>query len=194
MSFSGCASFLEHLEPEVCLKGDCLLRAGTTSEVMYIMMTGELQVSYPPEGNKLRKITNSLGSSRVSLARGDLSEHQRSTRVPQGRVERRGSLIGWQPPYGPMLAFRYTARAYRFSQLFSVTRSALCGVLEAHTIDAAVFAKAVEHANKLLQPTGQKGDKKNSIACCADADAFRRVSSQVRLPSPAPSRAFLDLL
>ncbi len=46
-SYSGCGDFLQRLDPEVCLKGDCLLRAGTTSDYMYIMMSGELQVTRP---------------------------------------------------------------------------------------------------------------------------------------------------
>jgi len=164
-SYSGCGDFLQRLDPEVCLKGDCLLRAGTTSETMYILMSGELQVSYPPEGSQVRRITTLLGSSRLYSKQE--SEHKQSTRVPQGRVERRGSLVGWQAPFGPASTFRYTARAYRFSQLFSITRTALREVVETHPIDAVVFQKAVEHSNKLLQPS------KSMRSCTSSTDLKR---------------------
>ncbi len=147
----------------------------------------ELQVSYPPEGNQVRRITNLLGSSRL-LAKQE-AEHKQSTRVPQGRIERRGSLIGWQPPYGPMMAFRYTARAYRFSQLFSIRRAAMREVLETHMIDAHIWQKAVEHANKLLQPSkssrslhGAEQSKRSGETSVAD-DAFRRVSESTGVQS-----------
>jgi hypothetical protein len=46
-SFSGTADFLQRLNPELVLKGDCLLRAGTVSDAMYILYTGEFQVRVP---------------------------------------------------------------------------------------------------------------------------------------------------
>ena len=162
-SYSGCADFLSCLDPEVCLKGDTLLRAGTTSDVMYILMRGELQVTYPPEGARIRKITSALG---VSAAATNAGGHKQSLRIPQGRVERCGSLVGWQPPFEPMQAYRFTVRALSFTYLFSISRSNFCKLLEKHTLDAPVWCKAVEHANKLLQPSKSSKMSISSKSLC----------------------------
>lgn len=91
-----------------------------------------------------------------------------------------------------MLAFKYTARAYRFTQLFSIRRAAMREVLEAHTVDAPIWLKAVEHANKMLTPSkgassksarSDRSEPSKRAGETAD-DQFRRVSESA---SPAPT-------
>ena len=57
----GCTAFLQRLNPEVCLKGDFLIRAGCTSDLFYILMAGEMRVSFPSEGNRQRTVASILG-------------------------------------------------------------------------------------------------------------------------------------
>ena len=190
-TYSGCAAFLEALQPEVCLKGDCILRAGVISEVFYILINGELQVSFPPDGNKTRKITQLFGSS---LAAGQIDgNHKQSTRIPQGRIERCGSLIGWQPPFGAILPLRYTMRAFRFTQLLSISRVQIADVLRKHIDDARIFQKAVEHADKTLMPTrrgvpggGAGGGKKDARGSLTLNDAR---TAQLRMAGTVKSAA-----
>lgn len=180
-TYSGCAAFLEQLRPEVCLKGDCILRAGVISELFYILISGELQVSFPPDGAKNRKITQLFGSR---LAAGQVDDgHKQSSRIPQGRIERCGSLIGWQPPFGAIYPLRYTMRAFRFTQLLSITRVDIASVLRKHTVDAAIFQKAVEHADKTLMPTRRGGGTRppSSDSRCSLTINDARSASQLRM-------------
>lgn len=103
-SYTGCADFLEKLQPEVCLKGDTLLRAGTISELFYILISGELQIVFPPDGAQVRKILSICGNAAAAASAAGAKQ---SSRVPQGRVERCGALVGWSAPYSAILPSRY---------------------------------------------------------------------------------------
>ena len=41
---SGGTRHVQALEPEVCIKGDAVITAGTCSHLMYIFLRGEMQV------------------------------------------------------------------------------------------------------------------------------------------------------
>jgi CRP-like cAMP-binding protein len=161
-SYSGVADFLAKLNPEVCLKADTLLRAGTMSDYMYILHMGELQVSFPEDGSRV-KASAALGVDVDLLS----TESSASKRIPHGRIERRGSLIGWRAPFGQEHTVQYTVRAYRYSQLHSITVDALRSVLLKHSCDAGCFLKAVEHANRLLSPVTRRSQ------CAAPHEAGR---------------------
>jgi len=153
LSSMGCASFLYHLKPEVCAKGDRLLIAGTTSELMYILKQGELQVSFPETAGEM-KMKEVLGEK---AAEAMMAKTRRSsTRVPQGRVERAGSLVGFQPPFGPAQPLQYTVRAYSRSTFFSITRQAMAEVIRLHPNDALIFMRAMQHADKTLNPESRR--------------------------------------
>jgi hypothetical protein len=87
------------------------------------------------------------------VAASAVNGHKQSARIPQGRVERCGTLVGWSAPYGAIVPSRYTVRACRFSQLQSIERGAMREVLSKHPIDAPVWLKAVEFANRTLSPS-----------------------------------------
>jgi len=171
----GCAEFIYQLTPEVCLKGDQLLVAGTTPNLMYILTSGELQVSFPPTTAEL-KVKNVLGEEGHGAYMA--SSQSMSKRVPHGRVERPGSLIGFQAPFGPPKPILCSVRAYSRSTFFAVTRVALAEVLRNHPNDAPIFMKAMEHAARLLNP-----DKRRSQA---DGDDEKR-NSTMRTSCVKPS-------
>ena len=150
-SFACCADFLHALRPEILLRGDTLLKAGVISRNFYIMMNGELRVSFPPEGAKLSKLSQMLGEGNPSLVKAT-KQHRSSARVPQGRIEKMGSLIGWGPPHGVARPLSYSASAGRDTQLQSIARSKLAEILETHPMEAAIFKRASEHATKLINP------------------------------------------
>jgi len=168
-SSMGCAEFLFSLSPEVCMKGDQLLVAGTTPNKMYILTAGELQVSFPPALGEL-KVKNVLGDE---LTHTGGEDRRLSKRVPHGRVERPGSLIGFQPPFGPPKPIPCSVRAVSRSTFLSITRELLASVLNNHPGDAPIFMKAMEHANKVLNP-----DKRRSVAKEADKEGDKESKSR----------------
>ena len=126
-SLMGCAEFLLKLQPEVCRKGDSIVLAGTVPNQFYILYKGELQITYPPSPG-LEKVKKLLGASFDGASAGTPARRQ-STRVPQGRVDRAGTLIGFTPPFGPPKAIRYSVRARargRPSTRSRATTSARC--------------------------------------------------------------------
>ena len=127
-SFACCCDFLLCLRPEVVLRGDRLLRAGVISRNFYILISGELQVTFPPEGARLSKLAAMLGDSGLNMVKA-ASNQRTSQRIPQGRIERMGSLIGWGAHHGLPRPLAYTAAAVRDSSLLSVSRSKLVEVL-----------------------------------------------------------------
>ena len=151
-SLMGCAEFLLKLQPEVCRKGDSVLLAGTVPSQMYILYNGELQITYPPPAGLLNKIKQLLGDE----AGDATSQRKQSTRVPQGRVDRAGTLIGFTPPFGPPKAIRYSVRAYSRSTFYSISRDDFREVLSLRQTDAPIFMKAIEHANKVLNRDEQR--------------------------------------
>ena len=209
-TYIGCTSFLERLQPEVCLKGDCLIRAGCEADILYILREGELEIAFPLEGDSIRRVSAMLPphmkeelekrvGSRDSTPNGmrsgaaaqapkrssngeamslfsftgihrddsfvqePSSSHGRReprrrrcavggpVETPTGRLDRPGTLIGWQPPYKPRHPERYTARAMTYSQLLSISRDMMREVLERHPEDAPVFRAAAERAAQHLK-------------------------------------------
>lgn len=146
-SWAGCTDFLERLEPETCLKGDRLLYAGTRSDVFYILLQGDLQVTFP----QLEKVANNLGKGFPEQSR------KTSSRVQQNRIDRPGALLGFQPPFAPAEPLMYTVRAYTQSEFVSITRAALGEVIRANPQDAPTFMKAMQLAAKTLskRPLGR---------------------------------------
>lgn len=150
-SFACCTDFLLALKPEILLRGDVLLRAGVVSEHFYILQSGEMHVSFPPDGARVSKLSLILGESRMSIAKSSMM-HKCSSRIPQGRIERIGSLIGWSAPHAEPRPHAYMVRASRDSELLSIQRNELAQILTKHELDAPIFKNAADHANKLINP------------------------------------------
>ena len=169
-SFACCCDFLLALRSEVLLRGDVLLQAGVVTRQFYILMSGELQVTFPPEGGELSKLSALMGENSAVK-----NKRRSSTRVPQGRVERMGSLIGWTPPHQTVTPLAYTATATRDSMLHSIHRHQLAVILEQHPEEASVFKQAYDHSIKVLHPvkarlsecgkTGENGGAKPARRC-----------------------------
>jgi hypothetical protein len=87
------------------------------------------------------------------------AERKQSTRVPQGLIDRVGSLIGFQAPFKPQQPVIYTCRAFSRCKVLSLTRRQFADVLERHQYDAPVFMKAMDHADRQLSP-----DKRGSVS------------------------------
>lgn len=151
LSFACCTDFLIALRPEILLAGDVLLRAGVLGTHFYMLQSGELKVTFPPEGARVSKLSLVLGEGRASIAKGSMMQRS-STRIPQGRIERIGSLIGWSAPHGEPRPLAYTVRASLDSSLYSIRRQDLATILDHHPLDASIFKMAVEHASKLINP------------------------------------------
>lgn len=133
------------------------------NNLLYMLTSGELQVSFPPEGARASKLSQVLGEGRTSIAK--CSMQRTSSRVPQGRIERMGSLIGWSAPHITARPNAYTVRASRDSVLMSLSRQELAMILEKHPQDAHIFKKATDHANKMINPIKRVGS--NSLAAGA---------------------------
>jgi hypothetical protein len=127
------------------------LRAGVVTRLFYVLLSGELQVTFPPEGTRCSKVANLLGDGKAKI-QALSGAHRTSSRVPQGVVERMGSLIGWSAPHAAAKPLSYSVRAGRDSSLLSISRSDLVALLDAHPQDVLAFKTAVEHANKLINP------------------------------------------
>ena len=156
-SLMGCAEFLLKLQPEVCRKGDSIVLAGTVPNHFYILYQGELQITYPPSPG-LEKVKKLLGASFDGASAGTPARRQ-STRVPQGRVDRAGTLIGFAPPFAPAEPLRYSVRACSRATFYSISRDDFREVLTARPTDAPLFMKAVVHANKIHEAQGNKGSR-----------------------------------
>ena len=150
-SFACCCDLLGALKAEVVLAGDTLMRAGVLSDQFYVLQSGELKVSFPPDGNHVSKLSLILGEGRAAIAKGSMMQRN-STRIPQGRIDRIGSLIGWSAPYGEQRPLAYQVRATIDSSLLSIRRIQVAELLNKHPHDVPVFKAAVEHATKLLNP------------------------------------------
>jgi len=164
-SWAGCTDFLECLQPEICLKGDSLLYAGTRSDVFYILLSGDLQVTFPQ--------LDKCGS-----AMDDLSDavRKRSGRVQQNRIDRPGALLGFQAPFLPAEPLMYTVRAYQQSEFVSIDRQALGEVLRANPQDAPVFMKAMQHAAKTLSKKPARESMSRRSAADANAGTLAKPS------------------
>ena len=179
-SFACCCDFLSALRPEILLRGDHLLRAGVVCRHFYILLAGEIKVSFPPGGNKLSKLATLLGEGSAKL-QGASGGHRTSQRVPQGRIERMGSLIGWGPPNGIGVPLAYTANGGRDSSLLSISRTALGALLDAHPLEASIFKRASDHAAKLINPVKKNVDELNKddtskASRCSAADVLLEAS------------------
>ena len=157
-SLMGCVAFLRCLRPEVVLKGDRLVMAGTVPDRMFILTMGELQITYPPlkKQGPVTKVAHVLGEE---VGGAGKAERKQSTRVPQGLIDRVGSLIGFQAPFKPQQPVIYTCRAFSRCKVLSLTRRQFADVLERHQYDAPVFMKAMDHADRQLSP-----DKRGSVS------------------------------
>jgi len=131
-------------------------------------VNGELRVSFPPEGAKLSKLSQMLGEGQAQLNKAS-KQHRSSARVPQGRIEKMGSLIGWGPPHGIPRPLSYSATAERDTQLQSITRFKLAEILDTHPLEAAIFKRASEHATKLINPV-KKTAASDDAGDLGDAD------------------------
>lgn len=122
LSLGGCAAFLEVISVEVCETGDSLFSAGSLLETMYILKHGELQVMHPPKPEML-KVKGLLGpEARVEEGR------KSSVRVPQGRVEKPGTLVGFQNVFEPPHPVTFSVRACTRSTFYSIQREELLTV------------------------------------------------------------------
>jgi CRP-like cAMP-binding protein len=176
-SFGCCCDFLVALHPEVLLRGDTLIKAGVTTNNFYILVDGELQLTFPPEGAKLSKLSSLLGVGNVNQIHKATGAQRTSQRIPQGRVEKMGSLVGWGPPHGEARPLAYNAIAFRDTHLLSITRGKLAKVLDAHPMEATIFKRASDHAARLISPV-KRGKDANDVDAAADAiHAERRVSA-----------------
>jgi len=151
-TYSGCGAFLQALVPDVCIKGDALLTAGTTSELMYILMKGEMQLSFPEEQKgSFVTVGQMLGQSESTTTAAGKAVGA-GGKFPQGRIERMGTLLGWSSPFGNLLPSSYTVRALVQSECLSISRTDFRSVLATFPGDAACFARAAEHAAKTFIP------------------------------------------
>jgi len=190
-SFACCCEFLMALRNEVVLRGDMLLKAGVVSKLYYILMHGELQVTFPPEGAKLSKLSLILGEGERTIKAA--GKQRTSARIPQGRVERTGSLIGWGPPHGLARPLAYSARAGRDSSLLSIDRRELAKILDAHPLEASIFKRASEHAAQILNPIkksldgGGSEERLTADRRCSTKDMMQVNNARVTKTSAAAS-------
>jgi hypothetical protein len=105
-----------------------------------------------------------LGEGKASLNKASAMQRT-SSRIPQGRVERMGSLIGWSAPHGAVRPHAYSVTAGRDSSMLSIARETLAEILDRHPLDVHTFRAAVEHADKLLNPV--KRNRCSDGACVA---------------------------
>jgi len=171
-SFMGCVDLLLRLRPEVCTKGDRLVMVGSIPESMYILEQGELQILWPTFKGLLTKVQEMLGEE--ALVSGSNSKRKQSSRVPQGRIDRTGSLIAFQPPFASPTPLKYTVRATQRSTLLSISPAGLRAVLDAHPYDAPTYAKAMAHAAKVLDP-----DKRGSLGANASTGDIIRTGEVI---------------
>ena len=122
------------------------------------------------------KIAHILGEEALK----EDTKRKQSTRVPQGLIDRAGSLFAFQPPFRTQLPIKYTVKAHTRSTLLSIPARELGDVLEQHQYDAPVFMRAMQHAEKTLNPdkrTSTAGDLLNT------ADAIDGAATTSKKPS-----------
>ncbi len=179
LSFACCSDFLLALKPEVLLAGDVLLRAGVLCDRFYVLQSGDLQVTFPPDGACVSKLSLILGEGRVAIAKGSMMQRN-STRIPQGRIMRIGSLVGWSAPHAESRPLAYQVRASLDSSLLSIRRHELATILDKHPLDAHVFKAAVDHASKLINPV-KRSTFAPSVSNCSATSRIRASESSKHL-------------
>lgn len=175
LSLSGCSELLFALRVDVCDVNDNLLTAGTCPRAMYILWRGELQLSFPTDGVPgevltVAKFVGAVDESRRrrrsgvhehEKARLVLEEHQRaSKRGHTGRLDRPGTLVGFENVYAPRRAVDYTARAKARCTLFAIGRSAFKAVMDEFPSDFAPVLKAIKHSSAIIH--GRHNNKTNA--------------------------------
>jgi CRP-like cAMP-binding protein len=172
-SFACCCDFLLALRPEVLLQGDTLLKAGIVSRSVYILVDGELRLTFPPEGAQLTKLALILGDNAAQIKQSNAGQRS-SQRIPQGRVERIGSLVGWGAPHGQARPLAYTAVASRDTSLLSISRDQLAAVLSKYPQEAVIFKRASDHAARLINPV-----KRSSTVAKSDRASKRSAEDAI---------------
>ena len=142
------------------MRGDTLLNSGVVSRFFYILKDGELKLTFPPESSTLSKVNALLGEG-DHIMQNAVNGRRASRRVPQGRIERTGSLIGWAPPHATLQPLAYTVVGARDSNLLAISRAALATILDLHPTDSPLFRAASEHAAKLINPV--KGTRASKV-------------------------------
>ena len=107
----------------------------------------------------------------------------RPMRAPQGRVEKKGTLIGFQSPFGPPKPHSYSVRAYTRSTFLSISRDALAEVIRKHPGDAIVFMQAMQHAENTLVPKRRASPSEAALEGNGAPQSQRRYSHMTSMSS-----------
>jgi CRP-like cAMP-binding protein len=158
LSLSGCIDVLQRLRVDVCDIGDELIIAGTIPRTLYILWRGELQVDFPTlEPGERLTVAEYLEASEKGLpehlrrsSTSQADSHKARKRGPQGRLDRPGTLIGFDTVFLKPQPVLYAAKAKMRCTVFAIGREELRSIMGNHRDDLPIWIKAVKHGQNIL--------------------------------------------
>jgi len=157
ISSSCCVGFLRALKIYMCDRGDVMVRAGSLRRTMYILMKGEMKITWETDASKETIELYAPGARTGGSKVKDKATRKSKMDAVRGRMDKMGTLIGFQDCFKKMEPMMYTAVATNRCSLLAITRGQLKDLLTAYPDDKEHFDKAIEFANSTFENAAAGG-------------------------------------